>query len=91
VERAIEKSHCYPDGSSRSLPCHGSWIVIGFRQNSRIFRVEAKAETGLHEVCVPGTQSESFRDHHALPANGSFYETAEKVSQFRSLAGHVTL
>lgn len=25
-----------------------------------------KAETGLYEVCVPGTQSESFRDHHAV-------------------------
>jgi hypothetical protein len=43
----------------------------------------------LDVVCVPGTQPESFQDHHAIPTNADFRETAKKVSHFRSLAEHV--
>jgi hypothetical protein len=63
AETASKKSHRYPDGSSRSLPSHGSWIVGSpFYATSQACFCSAGGSAGCSPQRRVGPHSERCRN-----------------------------
>src|ERR1700730_14971472 len=61
------KDASHPDGSSRSL--HATVVIASFSASPEGFSASRSSRDRFARGMRAGTQSESFRDHHALLAN----------------------